>query len=587
MILDFQVVVSTLEKMGKTSSRLELTDHLVALFKNTTPQILDKVVYLIQGKIAPDYEGIELGLAEKMVIRAISISSAVTNERILQIYRKTGDLGDTAKIIMEKKIQTTLSSEKVTVERISATFDKISKTSGKGSQEVKLRLLSSLLNDANPEECRYIIKFALGTLRLGVADYSILDALSIAFTGDKKSRHVLEAAYNVSSDLGKVSRLLATEGLSAVAMIKIQLFVPIRAMLAERVRTPQEVLDKMNGKAAAEFKLDGERVQIHTGSGRTEIFSRRLENITEYYPDIVSRINNSKLKNAILEAEVVAINENTNEYLPFQELMHRRRKYNIQEAVTKYPISLNLFDILYKDRQDKTDLPYTGRRALLESLVRKTSDSVVKIIPQKIVDSPEVVEKFMAEAIDAGCEGLMLKQLDSSYRAGARGFAWIKIKREYRSEIADTLDLVVVGALFGRGRRTGSYGALLLAAYDKESNLFKSVCKVGSGFKDEDLEMLLNQLKSYVLPKRHPKVQSTLEMDAWFKPKVVIEIIASEITLSPLYNAGMNAIRRGFGLSLRFPKFTGKIRFDKSPEDATTEAELTSMYKQQLRSIKA
>jgi DNA ligase-1 len=312
-----------------------------------------------------------------------------------------------------------------------------------------------------------------------------------------------------------------------------------------------------------------------------------LENITEYYPDIVSRINNSKLKNAILEAEVVAINENTNEYLPFQELMHRRRKYNIQEAVTKYPISLNLFDILYKDRQDKTDLPYTGRRALLESLVRKTSDSIVKIIPQKIVDSPEVVEKFMAEAIDAGCEGLMLKQLDSSYRAGARGFAWIKIKREYRSEIADTLDLVVVGALFGRGRRTGSYGALLLAAYDKESNLFKSVCKVGSGFKDEDLEMLLNQLKSYVLPKRYPKVQSTLEMDAWFKPKVVIEIIASEITLSPLYNAGMNAIRRGFGLSLRFPKFTGKIRFDKSPEDATTEAELTSMYKQQLRSIKA
>lgn len=220
MILDFQVVVSTLEKMGKTSSRLELTDHLVALFKNTPPQILDKVVYLIQGKIAPDYEGIELGLAEKMVIRAISISSAVTNERILQIYRKTGDLGDTAKIIMEKKVQTTLSSEKVTVERITATFDKISKTAGKGSQEVKLRLLSSLLNDANPEECSYIIKFALGTLRLGVADYSILDALSIAFTGYKKSRHVLEAAYNVSSDLGKVSRLLATEGLSAVAMIK-------------------------------------------------------------------------------------------------------------------------------------------------------------------------------------------------------------------------------------------------------------------------------------------------------------------------------------------------------------------------------
>jgi DNA ligase 1 len=587
MTLDFFVVVSTLEKMEKTSSRLELTDHLVALFKNTPPQIVDKVIYLIQGKIAPDYEGIELGLAEKMVIRAIANSSAVTNEEIYQIYRKAGDLGDTAKIIMEKKMQTTLTCEKVTVERISATFDKISKTVGKGSQEVKLRLLSSLLNDATPNECRYIIKFALGTLRLGVADYSILDALSIAFAGEKKHRHVLEAAYNVSSDLGRVGRLLATEGLSAIATTKIQLFIPIRAMLAERVRTPQEVLDKMNGKAAAEFKLDGERVQIHTGAGRTLIFSRRLENITAYYPDIVNIINKSKLKNTIFEAEVVAIHENSGEYLPFQELMHRRRKYNIQEAVTKYPISLNLFDVLYKDGQDKTNLPYTNRRAMLESLVRKTSDSMVKIIPQKIVDNTKNIERFMSEAIEAGCEGLMLKQLDSSYRAGARGFAWIKIKREYRSEIADTLDLVVVGALFGRGRRTGSYGALLMAAYDKESNLFKSVCKVGSGFKDEDLEMLLNQLKAHVLPKRHPKVQSTLDMDAWFKPKVVIEIIASEITLSPLYNTGTNAIRSGFGMSLRFPKFTGKIRFDKNPEDATTEAELISMYKLQLRSIKA
>jgi DNA ligase-1 len=488
---------------------------------------------------------------------------------------------------MGKKMQTTLLSEQVTVERIYSTFYRISKTLGSGSQEIKLRLLSSLLSDSSATECKYIVKFALGTLRLGVADYSILDALSLAFTNDKKLRNVLEPAYNVSSDLGKVGKLLATGGLSAVASLKIQPFIPIRPMLAERVRTAEEILDKMNGIAAAEFKIDGERVQIHTGSDKTEIFSRRLENITAHYPDIVRSVNKIRSKNIILEAEVVAIEESTGEYLPFQELMHRRRKYNVSDAVERYPISLNLFDILYKGGHEVTHLPYSERRAMLESLVRKTNDSTIKIIAQKIVQNTAQIEELMSKAIESGCEGLMLKQLDSPYRAGARGNAWTKIKREYRSEIADTLDLVVVGALFGKGRRTGRYGALLLSAYDQSSNTFKSVCKVGSGFKDSDLETLFKELQPHMLKNRHPRVSSTLEMNVWFEPRVVIEVIASEITLSPSHSVGMNEIRSGFGLSLRFPKFTGKIRFDKNPEDCTSEKELLSMYKQQLRVIKS
>jgi DNA ligase 1 len=587
LTLDFSAIVSTFEKMEKTSSRLELTDHLVALFKNTPPDILDKVIYLIQGKIAPDYGGIELGLAEKMIVRAIVNSSGVTTEKLYQIYQQTGDLGETIKIVMGKKMQTTLLNEQVTVERIYSTFYRISKTLGSGSQEIKLRLLSSLFNDSATRECKYIVKFALGTLRLGVADYSILDALSLAFTNDKKLRNVLESAYNVSSDLGKVGKLLATGGLSAVESLKIQPFIPIRPMLAERVRTAEDILDKMNGVAAAEFKIDGERVQIHRGSDKTEIFSRRLENITAHYPDIVRSVNKIRSKNIILEAEVVAIEESTGEYLPFQELMHRRRKYNISEAVKRYPISLNLFDILYKGGHEVTHLPYSERRAMLESLGGKTSDPMIKIIPQNIVQSPSQIEKLMSKAIESGCEGLMLKQLDSPYRAGARGYAWTKIKREYRSEIADTLDLVVVGALFGKGRRRGRYGALLLSAYDQKSNQFRSACKVGSGFKDSDLETLFKELQPHVLKNRHPSVSSTLEMDVWFEPRVVIEVIASEITLSPSHSVGMNAIRSGFGLSLRFPKFTGKIRFDKNPEDCTSENELVSMYKQQLRAIKA
>jgi DNA ligase-1 len=287
-----------------------------------------------------------------------------------------------------------------------------------------------------------------------------------------------------------------------------------------------------------------------------------------------------------VEAEVVAIEESTGEFLPFQELMHRRRKYNISEAVKRYPISLNLFDILYKGGHEVTQLPYSERRSMLESIARKTNDPTIKIIPQKIVQNAAQIEKLMSKAIESGCEGLMLKQIDSPYRAGARGYAWTKIKREYRSEIADTLDLVVVGALFGRGRRTGKYGALLLSAYDQKSNKFNSICKVGSGFKDIDLETLFKELEPYCLKNRHPNVNSNLEMDVWFEPSVVIEVIASEITLSPSHSVGMNKIRSGFGLSLRFPKFTGKIRFDKNAEDCTSDDELIAMYKQQLRAIK-
>lgn len=584
--MDFSVIVSTLEKMEKTSRRLELTDCLVSLFKNTPPDILDKVIYLIQGKVAPDYEGIELGLAEKMIIKAVVNSSGVTTEKLNQIYQKTGDLGETTKLLMGNKMQTTLVGEQVTVERIYSTFFKISKTLGTGSQEIKLRLLSSLLNDSASRECKYIVKFALGTLRLGVADYSILDALSLAFTNDKKSRSVIESGYNVLSDLGKVGKLLATGGLSAIASLRIQPFIPIRPMLAERVRTAEEILEKMNGRAAAEYKIDGERVQIHISSNKTEIFSRRLENITSHYPDIVKSVSKIRSKNIIVEAEVVAIEESTGEFLPFQELMHRRRKYNISEAVKRYPISLNLFDILYEGGHEVTQLPYLERRSMLESIARKTNDPTIKIIPQKIVQNAAQIEKLMSKAIESGCEGLMLKQTNSPYRAGARGYAWTKIKREYRSEIADTLDLVVVGALFGRGRRTGKYGALLLSAYDQKSNKFNSICKVGSGFKDSDLETLYKELEPYCLKNRHPSVSSNLEMDVWFEPRVVIEVIASEITLSPSHSVGMNKIRSGFGLSLRFPKFTGKIRFDKNAEDCTSDDELLAMYKQQLRAIK-
>ena len=584
-MLDFSTIVNILEQMEQTTSRLELTNYLVTLFKNTPSDLVDKIIYLIQGKIRPDYEGIEMGIAEKMIIRIISQISNISNDEVYRNYREKGDLGSVAEVIMKNKIQTTLFNEKVTIERIYLVFDKISKTTGKGSQETKIKLFASLFNDSSPEECKYIIRFALGTLRLGIADSTIMDALALAYTSDKKNRKILENAYNVSSDMGRVSKILAKQGLEAVSAIKIELFIPIRPMLAERVQTSKEALEKVSGKAAVEFKLDGERVQIHRGDKKVQIFSRSLENITHYYPDVAEASRTITLRNFIIEAEVVAINKYTEEFLPFQELMHRRRKYDIDKNVENYPVSVNVFDILYASGRDKTNLPYIERRALLKDTITNSVDRRLTLIQQRIVSSVDQLEKFMAKSIEYGCEGLVVKQTNSPYRAGARGFAWIKIKREYRSELVDTLDLVIIGGSYGRGRRVGRYGALLLAVYDKNENVFKSVCKVGSGFTDEVLEELFTDLGKYMIPKKHPRVYSKLEMNTWFIPTIVIEIIASEITLSPEYDAGMDSIRKGFGLSLRFPKFTKKIRRDKNPQDITDESELIEMYRKQ-RNIK-
>jgi DNA ligase-1 len=586
--LDLSIIVDTFEQMERTSSRLALTDYLVSLLRKTPTDIIDRVIYLIQGKLHPDYEGVELGLAEKMAIRAISLSTGLDVESIEQIYRKTGDLGDTVGEVMKSKNQTTLFAEKMTIERVYLTLDKIAHSGGTGSQDAKLRLVSSLLSDTTSRESRYIMKFIMGTLRLGIADYTVIDALALAFTGDKSNRQILENAYNVSSDLGTVANLLAIKGLESLRLLEITLYKPVRPMLAERVRSAEEVMERMKGQSlAAEYKLDGERIQVHKGKEKVELFSRRLERITHHYPDVVEAIQKLiKTDETILEAEVVAINAQTDEFLPFQELMHRRRKYGIKEAIEEYPVVINIFDVLYIDGEDKTSLPYLQRRKLIEKTTKGLKNEKVKLVPQAIVKKTEDLEKLMAVAIEHGCEGLMIKQLTSSYRAGARGFAWIKLKREYRSDLADTLDLVIVGALYGRGRRVGKYGALLLAAYDSKADMFRSTCKVGTGFTDLHLEHFYKNLEDTRITHRHPRVDTGMQLDLWFEPKIVIEVSASEITLSPSHTAGVNSIRENYGLALRFPKFTGKIRVDKNPEDATEVEELISMYKRQMRSIK-
>ncbi|MEM3602432.1 MAG: ATP-dependent DNA ligase [Candidatus Bathyarchaeia archaeon] len=584
--MNYSEIAEVYEKIEATTKRLEMTDLLVELLRRTPKEIIGKVVYLTQGKIYPDFVKLEIGVAERLAIKALARASGRRETEIEEDLKKTGDIGETAQNFISGKRQVTFFQKPLTVQKVYETLDKMARASGSGAVEAKISLLAGLLADATPKEAKYIMRTVTGNLRLGIADMTVLDALAIAYGGGKEARDLIERAYNISSDLGRVATVLAEEGMEGMKRFKVVVGEPIRPMLAERLSTPEEILEKLGGKCIAEYKYDGERVQLHKKGGEIVLFSRRLENISDQYPDAIQLLRKHVLaKEAILEAECVAIDPDTGEMRPFQELMHRRRKYGIEKAMEEYPVSLFMFDALYVDGEDLTLEPYPVRRKALEKAVKESER--VKIAKHIITKDAKELENFFLEAIEEGCEGLVCKSVgeDSAYQAGARGWLWIKYKRDYKSEMTDTVDLVVVGAFHGRGKRAGTYGALLLAAYNPENDTFETVTKCGTGFTDEDLAKLPEMMKKHLLSHKHPRVNSTIEADVWFEPAVVIEVLGAEITLSPIHTCAMNIIRKGSGLAIRFPRFTGNYRIDKSPEDATTTNEIIKMYEKQLKKI--
>lgn len=584
--LKYSTIADAYEEIERTTKRLEMTDLLVNLLKNTSREVIDKVAYLTQGRIYPDFVGIEIGVAEKLAARALVRVSGRRDVEIEEELKKTGDLGETAEKFVAAKKQVTFFQQPLTVQRVYETLDKMAKASGSGAVDLKLSLLAGLLAAASPKEAKYIMRTVTGNLRLGIADMTVLDALAIAYGGGKEAREQVERAYNICSDLGRVAKIIAEEGLEGIRKFRVSISEPIRPMLAERLSSPEEILEKFGGKCMAEYKYDGERLQAHKKGNSVKLFSRRLEDISSQYPDAVELFKKHvKAEDAILECECVAVDLDTGEMRPFQELMHRRRKYEIERAIDEYPVSLFMFEVLYVDGRDLTLESYPVRRGILERIVEESDR--VKMANGALVSSPAELEKFFLEAIENGCEGLVCKSIssDSVYQAGARGWLWIKYKRDYKSEMTDTVDLVVVGAFHGRGKRAGTYGALLLAAYDSERDAFETVTKCGTGFTDEDLAKLPKMMHEHVVPHKHSRVDSRLEADVWFEPAVVIEVLGAEMTLSPIHTCAVGSIRKGSGLAIRFPRFTGNYRLDKAAEDATTSAEILEMYRGQLKKM--
>jgi DNA ligase-1 len=574
------------EKIEATTKRLEMTDLLVGFLKNTPKDMVDKVAYLTQGKIYPDFMGVEIGVAERLAVKALARASGAEESAIEDDLKRSGDIGESGRKFLGTKKQVTFFQQSLTVQRVYDTMDKMAKASGSGAVNQKLGLLAGLLSDASPREAKYILRTVTGNLRLGIADMTVLDALAIAFGGGKEAREDVERAYNICSDLGRVAKAIVEKGLDGVKKFEVSVGEPIRPMLAERLSSPEAILEKFGGKCAAEYKYDGERLQAHKRGNEVTLFSRRLENISRQYPDAVDLFKKYvKAENAILECECVAVDADTGEMRPFQELMHRRRKYGVEEAIEEYPVSLFVFEALYVDGKDLTFSSYPVRRNALEKTISQSDR--VKLANSVIAADVKELERFFLEAIEDGCEGLVCKSIakDSVYQAGARGWLWIKYKRDYKSEMTDTVDLVVVGAFHGRGKRAGSYGAVLLAAYNPDNDTFETVTKCGTGFTDEDLVRLPKMLEKHVVKQKHSRVNSLLDADVWFEPVVVLEVLGAEFTLSPIHTCAMDSVRKGSGLAIRFPRFTGNYRIDKSAEDATTASEIVEMYGKQLKRI--
>jgi DNA ligase 1 len=581
----FAELAQAYERLGATSKRLEMRRILVELIRPIRPPDLARVLYLSQGMLRPEYEGVELGLADSLARRAVATAAGADEAEVARRTKASGDLGTTASDLLAARAHETAAS--LTVATVYEELMTIAQAKGEGSQDVKVRTLVDLLGRATPLEGKYLVRFVLGTLRVGVREMTILDALAEAFAdGSKAARARIEAAFNLSSDLGLVAGALVEHGLAGLDAIGLEVGRPIRPMLAEREPTLAAVLERMGGKAALEFKYDGLRVQAHVArDGRVRLFSRRLEEISAQFPELVADLPPALRRlPAIVEGECVPVDSDTGEIQPFQLVSKRRgRKYDLDRAQVELPVRLFLFDVLLAGGSPTYSEAFPARRALLESML--TPNDHVALAEQRVVTSVEEATAFLDEAVAAGGEGVMAKSVKegSAYRAGARGYWWIKYKRDYTVGLSDSIDGVVVGAFHGRGRRAGKYGAFLLAVYNPKRDRFESFTKVGSGFDDAQLAEMPKRLARFESDERPPGVETGIVPDRWMRPALVLEVRGAELTVSPIHRAEEGAVRAGAGLALRFPRFTGRFRDDKGPTEATTSQELLEMYRSQVR----
>lgn len=578
--MTFATLSSYFEKLEATSKRLELIDILSKLFKQSNAEEIGKICYLIQGRVAPFYEPTEIGMAENMVAVAVARAFDKSKEDIIKLYRKKGNLGlAAAEISQNSKLKT--QNSKLTVSQVFDELLSIAKTGGAGSVEKKVVILSDLLKKLDSLSVKYIANIPLDTLRLGIGDPTVMDALSIARTGKKELRPLIEDAYNKTSDLGFVAENFYKHGEKGLKQIKLIVGKPVRPALAERLPNADEAVKRLGSKFAAEPKFDGFRVTVHKNGNDVELFSRNLENMTHAFPDLVEAVKREvKAKSVIMEGEAIAFNPTTNEFLPFQQTSKRRRKHGVEAMAKKLPLVLFTFDLLYLNGKDITAQPYTKRRKALENILDK-NNILIRIAEERIIHTAKEILEFFNEAVSEGLEGLMLKKLDAPYKAGGRGFHWVKFKRASSGILTDTVDCVLLGVYSGRGKRTEfGVGGLLVGVYNYKKDRFETISRVGTGLTDEEFRRVNEISKKLRVTHKPARVNSKIEPSFWVEPKVVLEIVADEITKSPIHTAGEE---NGIGYALRFPRLVKFREADKRAEDATTVEEIKKLAAAQYK----
>jgi len=576
------------ERIEKNSSRLEITRILAELFKSLNAQEIAKVVYLLQGKVGPAYEGIDFGMAERTIIKSAMSALNIDRSYFEKEFKKSGDLGQTVESF--KKLYASFEEKDMNVLDVFDFFYRLATASGNGSQDVKISLLSQLIRQLDPLSGRYLVRLPTGIIRLGFSDMTILDAYSWMLKGDKSLRPAIETAYHVRPDLGFIGKTLKEKGLDGLKAIEPKVFTPIIMMKAERMSSAKEIIEQI-GKCLVEPKFDGFRLQVHYKKIKDQkskiknietvkLFSRSLEDVTFMYPDIVTGVKREvKADELIIEGEAIGYDPKTGEFLPFQETVQRKRKYDITEKAIEVPLKLFAFELLFLNGKNFIKLPFVERRRALERVTIKNKDISKQIIivdHQEEVDKEVRLEEIFDKAIAKKLEGVIAKKIDGIYQPGARGWNWIKYKRSYSSKINDTIDCLVMGYDFGKGKRTGfGMGAFLVGVFDNKNDKFVTVAKIGTGLTDEEWREL--KIKSQMLKVKEKPVNYFVDKmmicDVWVTPKIVVEIKADEITKSPTHTAGM---------ALRFPRLE-KFRDDKNPQEITTLIELEKMYQAQAK----